>query len=350
MEVMQQLLNQNKIDLYYISDQMSIEYLSGFKGTFGVMIISPTTSYLFTDERYLLEAQKSVLPHIQVLSISSPFYDELLNQAKSALFEGRTLSYQRFQKLQSKFPDIQWKDADNQEEIRYFRQFKQENEIQKIRQGLQIAEKAVNEVIFSLKLGQTELETVWQLEQSIRAQGSEALAFWPIVAFGKNSAIPHHDPDQTKLQSGDLVMIDFGAKYQSYHSDFTRCFAYQKASPEVSNIHEIVKTAQSLGEKNIQIGRSGQSADQIVRDFFQKQDLESYFCHGLGHGLGLEIHELPKLSPKSTDILAENQVVTCEPGLYFPEKFGIRLENCGIITSSGFQAFNQMSMDLQIIE
>jgi len=145
-------------------------------------------------------------------------------------------------------------------------------------------------------------------------------------------------------------MIDFGAKYQSYHSDFTRCFAYQKASAEIMNIHEIVKNAQSLGEKSIKIDSSGQEVDQIVRNFFQKQGLDSYFSHGLGHGLGLEIHELPKLSPKSTDILAANQVVTCEPGLYFPEKFGIRLENCGVISTSGFQAFNQMSMDLQIIK
>ncbi len=179
--------------------------------------------------------------------------------------------------------------------------------------------------------------------------GASELAFSTIVASGENSALPHAIPGNRKLSKGDLITFDFGAKVDGYCSDMTRTVALGKPSDELYTIYHIVLEAQKLGEEALLPGASCKGVDAVSRDFIASKGYGDYFGHGLGHSLGIDIHESPRLSPLSQGILKENQLMTVEPGIYLPGKGGVRIENTCLVTKEGAKPLTTPSKELFIL-
>ncbi|MBT4937412.1 M24 family metallopeptidase, partial [Candidatus Peregrinibacteria bacterium] len=171
-----------------------------------------------------------------------------------------------------------------------------------------------------------------------------------IVAFGKNSAIPHHKPGMSALKKGDTVLIDFGVLYHGYCSDMTRTFFFQELDSRQEEIYKTVLAAQQLGMQNIKVSKSCIGAYESVLKFFAMKNLQEYFTHSLGHGVGVEIHEAPSLAKTSKERFRESEIVTCEPGLYFPGEFGVRIEDLGVVKKEGYEVYTKdCRKDLRII-
>jgi Xaa-Pro aminopeptidase len=207
------------------------------------------------------------------------------------------------------------------------RAIKDDREIESIKKAYEIIEKAILEALSVVKEGISELDLKAEISYRARRAGAETDSFEYIVVFGEKSSVPHAKTGLRKLKSGDLILIDAGVKYGGYCSDITRCFFFGKNNDEISKYYRFLRQAQEIAIEALKEGIKLKNADHAVREFFQKLNLEKNFTHSLGHGIGLEIHESPYLSQKSTDILQAGMVFTIEPGLYFDGKYGLRLED-----------------------
>ena len=329
---MQQFLNSSlqkyNIDAIYVTDPINIRYLTGFCGSFGAVLVVKGEIALITDDRYLEEAKKTCTG-IRIVNVTSPERDKLFESLRIVAYEGNNMTVTRLSKLKTKFTNIKWVEG-----ISFIEQLRREKnafEITIIQKAVQIGELTLLEVLPQIREGQTEIEIAWKLEHVARNIGAEGVSFPPIVAFEQNSAVPHHDSGKTALQKGDTILIDFGVKFKGYCSDMTRTYFYKEVSPEKEKVYNLVLSAQKLGKKNMIMDKHCSKSYRRVMDFFAEHGLESYFIHSLGHGVGMAVHELPSISAQSKDTFLENDIVTCEPGLYFPGRFGVRIEDIGVI-------------------
>jgi len=208
---------------------------------------------------------------------------------------------------------------------------------------------AFQAVLPLIKIGVTELEIAAELEYQMRKRGGEGTSFETIVVSGHKSSMPHGKPSDKKIESGDFVTMDFGCMYQGYCSDMTRTVAVGKISDEQRKIYDTVKHAQEAGLSAIRAGVAGMDADKIARQVIADAGYGAYFGHSLGHGVGLLIHELPNLSPRSETILQPNMVVTCEPGIYIPNLGGVRIEDMVCVRQDGIENFTHLSKELLIL-
>ena len=221
--------------------------------------------------------------------------------------------------------------------VRELRVIKSPEEIYLIRQACRITAKAYTSTIKKIKSGMTEEELMFSLENSFRNLGSARISFPSIVAFNSNSAFPHYVSGKIKLKSGSAVLIDAGSALGHYASDFTRTIAFGKPSKEFQKIHSIVKEAQAAGIAMIKPGVTAEAVDDVCRGIIEKYGYKKYFTHGTGHGLGLDIHENPRLMVGSKEKLVAGMVVTVEPGIYLPGKFGVRIEDTILVTKNGYE-------------
>jgi len=226
---------------------------------------------------------------------------------------------------------------------------KDQAEIEKIKKAVEIADQGFQFLIDFIKPGKSEKEVALELEFFMKRQGGEANAFDFIVASGKRGALPHGVASEKKIEIGDLVTIDFGTVYQGYHSDITRTLAVGEPSASLRDIYELVLTAQQKVIAEIKAGMDCFDADKIARDFIAEAGYKDNFGHGLGHGVGLEIHEAPRLSYTSKDVLKAGMVVTDEPGIYVSGLGGVRIEDDLLITESGCEVLNSATKELVIL-
>lgn len=213
-----------------------------------------------------------------------------------------------------------------------------------------ICEKSYKEIMPYVKQGVSELDLSAELEYRFKRNGASCPSFETIVAFGKNSAVPHHKTDNTKLKKGDVVLIDCGCVYNGFMSDMTRTFAYKSAKKEFISVYEKVKKAHYKSINGIKSGMTGVEADNFARQSLKEDKLDKYFTHSLGHGVGTHIHELPLLSPRSTSVLKDGMVFSIEPGVYFDGQYGIRIEDTVTLTNGVVQSFVKLSKELEIID
>ncbi len=221
--------------------------------------------------------------------------------------------------------------------------------IDSIRKAVRIAEKAFLEIIPCIKEGITEHELQTELRYRLNRNGSEAENFPPIVLFGKNSSLPHGESKSTKLKLSTPILIDWGGVVNGYNSDITRNIYFGKPSEKYLQIHEIVLRANQFSIGNIKSGSSVKALHNQVIEYFSKYNLDNFFNHGLGHGLGLELHSYPKISKNSDDQLMKNQIVTIEPGLYIPSSYGVRIEDDILIKGKGNEVLSTLPRELIII-
>lgn len=302
-------------------------YLTGFESSFGFVYTDAQESIFFTDPRYA-EGAKEALKHEFIGVMIAKNEDTVLDYIKSKKIKKLAVPLQRltqpeYEKLHRKF-----KLTDSTSAFTAAMSVKDEEELEKISQACEIAERAYGMLLGELKEGMTENETAGYLEYLMRKCGARDRSFETIVAFGKNSSVPHHASDETKLKSGIPVLIDFGCKVGGYCSDMTRTFWFGgKPDDEFADVYNSVLKAHELAKEQIRAGMKGKEADAIARNYLQSKELDKFFTHSLGHGIGINIHEYPALSPSGEAVLTDGMVFSIEPGVYFEGKFGIRIED-----------------------
>ncbi|MDR2493130.1 MAG: Xaa-Pro peptidase family protein [Coriobacteriales bacterium] len=227
---------------------------------------------------------------------------------------------------------------------------KDASELVSLRRAQQIADAAFADLLVWLRPGRTEVECAQALERLMVQHGAQECSFSTIVASGPHSANPHAVPTGRCLQEGDLVVIDFGARYNDYCSDATRTLCVGEPSDEQRTLYDAVLEAHEAARALLAPGVTGKQAHECALAVLARHELDEYFTHSLGHGVGLDIHELPSLSPVSDDVLAAGSVVTVEPGAYLPGLGGVRIEDCGVVTDQGFSSFTGLTRELIVIE
>lgn len=338
---MQTLFQTKKLDALYITKPENIQYHTGFKGSFAITIITPTKTILITDPRYQEQAKRICYKHIQIEIVTKSLTDLLANLMASQNtigFEANHLSYNQTLKLRKTLKGK--KLIPLSKELDQLRTIKTASELRIIKQAQKLNEKTLSSVIPHIKAGITEKELAWLIEKTAHELGATSLAFPSIVSFGKNTASPHHTPSNQKLKRGDMILIDMGVKFDDYCSDMTRTFFTNSPTPHQEEIYNLVLHAQENTITNIKPGLKGKAGDNYSRAVIERAGYGKYFTHANGHGLGLEIHESPSLSSKAkhSDRLMEiksNMAITVEPGIYLPDKFGIRIEDIVITNNLG---------------
>lgn len=226
------------------------------------------------------------------------------------------------------------------------RMYKDKKEVKYLREAAVIADKVMNEMKDYLKPGLTEKEIAFQIEFSLKKYGGDGLSFNPIVAAGKNGALPHHNTGQYKVQKGDFVTMDFGCSYQGYCSDITRTYCVGEPDQEMKKVYETVKAAQEEAVAAVKPGLSCADIDRAARKVIEDAGYGKYFVHRTGHGIGLEVHEPPYIVEGNETLLQPGMAFSIEPGIYLPDKFGVRIEDIVVVTSDGCKLLNKVEKKL----
>ncbi len=348
-----QNLLKNSHEAILIHSPENRRYFTDFPSTDGYLVVTKSDAVFFTDSRYIEAAQKLVK------SCRTQLLTQLSNEIKT-LFkehhiekiytETERLSVSLLSQFRKIFSPIKVTPSKRLEnKIDELRMMKTSEEIECIKKAQQIAEDAFEHILTFIRPGVTEKRIALELDFYMLSHGAEALSFETIAVTGKKTSMPHGVPDDTVVEKGDFITMDFGAVYKGYHSDMTRTVAVGEVSSEQRKIYEIVLTAQKASLEILKKGVSCKDADAAARDIIKRAGYGDYFGHGTGHGVGIEIHELPNLSPRSTAILEVGNVVTVEPGIYIPNKFGVRIEDMALITENGCENLTNTPKELIIL-
>lgn len=342
-------------DTVLIVKNENIFYLTGFKGTAGWLLIYNGKKYLFVDSRYFEYASK-ITYKTTVILVANTYEEALVNFIKE---EGigevsvakESLYLYEYENVLKTLSGNSISVKVNKSRIDNIRIQKEKEEIIIIKDNLNKAEKAMTKTLAFIKEGMTEKELAAELEYQMRKEGGDKTAFDTILLFGERSSLPHGVPSDRKLKIGDNILIDFGLSKDGYKSDITRTFFFGKGNNfnEMSKIYNIVKEAHINAIEAIHTDVSGKEADAVARDIIKSNGYGQYFGHGLGHGVGLEIHELPRLSPIIDNVLPGGSIVTVEPGIYLPNIGGVRIENMVIVTKEGGVSMNDTPTDLIVL-
>ncbi len=334
---LRQSLAEKELDGIFISQAENRYYLSGFDGSAGYLLITPENSILATDFRYL-EQVKRQAPDYQLFQISggtAGWFPGLVTELKLSRlgFEAGEVTFSLYRQLTDSLnktkSSLQLVPVD--ELVESLRAIKEPDEIELITRAVEITDKAFEYIEEVISPGMTEMEVAWELEKFQRQQGSQTMPFDIIVASGPNAALPHAKPSQRKINSGEPVVIDMGARVEGYCSDFTRTLCPGKPDDTFKKVYDTVLGAQLAAIALIKEGMSGEEADSFARTVIAEAGYAEAFGHSLGHGVGLAEHEQPRLGPNSTEPLASGMVFSIEPGIYLPGWGGVRIEDLAVM-------------------
>ncbi len=328
-------------------------YFTGFPSSDGYLLITKEDAVFFTDSRYIEAAQSQcVCKAEQVTKVANEVKEYVKKNGIFKIYTERSrLSVSMADFFKTVFLPCRVTPSKRLEKkISELRMVKSQDEIECIKKAQTIAEEAFEHILTFIKPGVTEKQIALELDFYMLSHGAEALSFETIAVTGKKSSMPHGVPDDTVVKTGDFITMDFGAVYKGYHSDMTRTVAVGKVSDEQRKIYEIVLQAQKNALSQIKCGEFCKKVDAAARDIISDAGYGEYFGHGTGHGVGVEIHEEPNLSPNSDAVLQVGNVVTVEPGIYLPGKFGVRIEDMALITEDGFENLTKTPKELIIIE
>lgn len=327
-----------------VSTPTNIRYLSGFTGSNGMLLVTTDVTYLFTDSRYTIQA------HAECSDVEIVITRDLLGEAAKRCstellaIEGGNLTVLQYQTLQSVEPKLSIRVAKGLVEA--VRVVKDDEEIALISQACAISTQALHQLCAVIRAGDTERQLARKLEDLMRELGADDIAFPTILATGPHTAIPHHEPTHRVLGQGELIKIDFGAMVKGYRSDCTRMLVCGTASQWQIDLFNAVKYSQDAGRSAVKAGATLASVNSAARTALAERDLGDLFTHGLGHGVGLDIHEDPFLRDDQTIQLETNTVVTVEPGAYIENVGGVRIEDTVLVTDSGYRNLTVFPYDL----
>lgn len=339
-----------RIDAYVVMRPENGRYLSGFSGGEATLYITSEKAYLLTDFRYIEQA-KAQAPDFEIIMTGQDhfsFLEEIGQQAQRVGFEGDYVTYVDLGKLKDVFPQAELLSLPNM--VSYLRSVKDKQEIELIRQAVRIADDAFVEVLKTIEIDQTEEEIGLALEFSMRRAGASGGSFEFIVASGVRSAMPHGVASSKRIQWGEFLTMDFGAIYRGYCSDMTRTVFLGEPEDKHREVYGIVLAAQRAGIEAVAPGRTGKEVDAVARKLIAEAGYGDYFGHGLGHSVGLVIHEGPYLNIREERVLEPGMVVTVEPGIYIPDWGGVRIEDIVLVTENGCEVLTQSPKEFIILE
>lgn len=341
------LLAERELDSMLVTGLVNVRYLTGFGGTNGACVCGPETRFLLTDFRYTERAEAEV-DGWEVLTVED---DWLAGLAKClggrAGFEDDHMSVRTHERLAEKLATgVELVAAGGTVEA--LRRVKDATELEAIAAASELADEVWRWSLERGLAGRSERQVARAAEARIRELGADP-SFPAIVAAGPNGALPHAEPGERKIGQGELVVFDMGAKLDGYCSDGTRTFATGEPGERAREVYEIVREAQAAALAAVAAGIGGEALDAVARDAIDAVGYGRRFGHGLGHGVGLEIHEAPRLSARSEDVLEAGEVVTIEPGIYLPGELGVRIEDLVVVGADGCRNLSGLPKELQLV-
>lgn len=347
---LRKLLSSENLDGMIVTHLDYIRYLTGFTGSAGLLAIVGREAHFFTDFRYDDQAKKEV-SGAKVNIVRDGDTMVKLGECKPLLkknlrvgIDGEHVSISTRKRLQQLLPDALLISAESV--LTELGWVKDASELSSIKKAVAISDKAFEYILGMVEPGIRERELAAELEYQMAVAGSEKPAFESIVASGYRSAMPHGIASMKKVEKGDFITFDFGATVNGYVSDITRTVVVGKANAKQKKIYDIVKRAQEAGCRAVKPGVGGKKVDEICRNIIKKAGYEKEFGHGTGHGIGFYVHVGPRVSPRSSDLLKVNNVVTIEPGIYISGWGGVRIEDDVVVTRSGGQVLNKAPKNL----
>ena len=329
--------NNPKIDAFVVTDESNRFYFTQMETSFGAVVISPQQNFFITDFRYESEAREKVVDFEIVITSYSQFYakiaEVLTSIGANTVGYGEKMYISEFNSFKAALSGFKLKPAEAAIEAK--RAVKTDEEIDIIKTAQQIAEGALKRAISRAKAGITERELMAEINYEMIMLGADKCSFDTIVAFGANTAQPHHHPGNKKLEKNELILVDMGAKYRGYCSDMTRTFCLGNAGTKLTEIYGIVKEAQEYAIKNIKAGMTCNDVDALAREYIISNGYGENFGHSFGHGVGVDIHEEPRVGANSQTVLQPNMIITAEPGIYVAGIGGVRIEDMLVVKENG---------------
>lgn len=344
------VIKNNNLHGIILTDGYNIHYLTGYKGHTGVVLILEDDRYLLTDSRYTEQAEIEA-PEFKVIDIALDGYSKTIrrilnekhcnniNNVKKLRygFEDKSISYSQYKAFKDNLEEIV-ELVELNDQIDKLRMVKSKEEIQLIAEAEAIGDKAFEHILNTMEVGMTEKEVALELEYAMKSLGADGLSFDSIVASGNNSSMPHAVPTDKVIEDGDFVTMDFGCIYKGYCSDMTRTvYMGDEMTEKQLEVYTVVLNAQKEALKCIKPGMICSDIDKIARDYIAAAGYGEYFGHGLGHGVGLYIHEEPRFSRTCDVVLEPGMVLSVEPGIYLPGEFGVRIEDLIVVTEEGYE-------------
>lgn len=343
-----QLIDESEADSLLVIGRDNVRYLSGFTGSAGVLLIGASEALLLTDSRYQAQA-RSEADDFEVVTVEKSWMEQLAELLRTRPyrvlgFEDGQVTYRQFLRLQELLTMVELQPL--KDLVEGMRAVKDADEIRAIRRAVGLVDRAFAEILDYIQVGRTEHEIALELEFYLRNRGGERMAFEVILASGARSARPHSRPSGKVLESGDLVLLDYGVVCDGYCSDFSRTMLAGTA-PESwqEEIYQVVLAAQAAGIETIRAGVAAADVDARVRAVIEGYGYGEYFGHGTGHGLGLQVHESPRLGRFSEETLQAGMVVTVEPGIYLPDRGGVRIEDVVVVRETGAEILTEAPKD-----
>ena len=327
-----------KIDAVLVQSPENRFYFTEFAASDGFLVLSEHRKLFYADARYYEEAKAKLTEFTVKCVYRGGAYSDIardLAQAgvKTLGYEDEYITVSAFKGLEAAFGAYTLAPASAV--INSLRLVKSPEEITHITAAQRIAEKAFERVTGALRPGVTEKEVKAQIVAECYKHGADELAFKPIVAFGENTALPHHEPSDRKLEKTDIILLDFGVKLNGYASDMTRTFCLHEPAAQIARLYEVVLSAQTYALKHIRAGMTCREADSLAREYIRANGYDAEFSHSLGHGVGLMVHEPPSVSETSGELLLPGMVITVEPGVYLPGVGGVRIEDLVVVREDG---------------
>ena len=329
-----------------------IQWLSGFSGSNGFVLLTPDQEVLITDGRYTEQSQREA-PDFDIHIPDGPLTDYmckagLIEPGACILIQADKLTLSEHAALDSQLEDIDWIPVENM--LSGLRGSKSAKELDAIRKAQQVTDDVFSELINFIEPGITETEVAAFIVFEHLKRGAASMSFPPIVASGENSSLPHATPSSRIIQKGDMVVLDFGCFVDGYASDMTRTLSIGEPTSNQRRVYDAVRKAQTMAIMEAKAGMLTCDLDAAARNVLKEKDLDAYFTHSLGHGVGLEIHEWPRVSWQTEQPMPENAVITIEPGVYLPGDFGVRIEDMVVLKQEGCVNLTSSPKELIVIE
>ncbi len=350
-EKLREILEENQALL--IMDDTNRFYFTGMRSSAGYLLVTNENAYLFIDFRYFEKAKKTVTCAEVILC--EKLYSQLLQllyskNIKTVLTESRNITVATLNVVNTNLLDIEAIASDElSDKISALRSIKNDSEIESIKKAQALTDKTFEYILSRIKAGVSEKEIMLDMEFFIRKNGSEGVSFDFIVVSGKNSSLPHGVPTDKIIENGDFVTMDFGAVIDGYHSDMTRTVAVGGITEKQQLVYDTVLKAQALALNSINPNVKCKKVDKIARDYIANQGFDGCFGHGLGHSVGLQIHENPACNTRDDTLLQTGMIMTVEPGIYIENEFGVRIEDMVVVTENGYENLTKSPKELIII-
>ena len=346
---LRQKLHEEGVDAILVTRPENQRYLSGFTGGDGALVITQSDALLLTDFRYYEQVAEEA-PDFQLVKVEgkvSKVLKQVLKEHPVATlaFESTHVPFSEYQEWKRATRGVRW--VPMEDTVESLRMIKDDDELAKIRKAIAIADAACDHIRGFVRPGMTEKQVAWELETYIRTHGAEGLAFPLIVGSGPNGAKPHAVLQERPIQKGEAIVLDMGARVDGYHSDLTRTICLGKPDQKLQKIYDIVLRAQLAAEAGARSGMKGQEVDALARQVIHDAGHAEHFGHGLGHGVGLAVHEDPGAGLTGAVTFKPGMVCTIEPGVYLPGWGGVRIEDIVLFTANGVEVLTHARKELQ---